>query len=584
MSGLEFHQIGVRFGRTATGRCEALRDFTLHCPPGTISGLVGPNGAGKSTALAAAAGLLAPTAGRISVGGVPVDPAVAPTATGYLPQQSSFPRVLRVAEVLELALAARGAAAAVRRQVLAVTGLEAHLDRPVAELSGGWLRRLGLASALVTSGQSLLLLDEPFVGLDPDTLDRLVVHLRERAEDGAAVLVASHDFEVLDLLQPRVAVLDEGVLVGTVPEATGCRAVYRRYLSREPPAENATTTPRVATASASEPASVPAPEPAAAAEPVPEGSKRRHPVLLIARREVTLLRRGRTAWAAFGLLAAIAWLPALLVPLRAGAMGLAAFEETTLLTLALGGVVLPLLALLAGADLLAGEIEDGSLAPVLTLPVSRTACFLGKAVARAGLLGLVYLVSFVSAGVAVAVLQGADSWRDYAAVAVSGLFLCLACGGIGALLGAAGRGRLRAFSAALVTWLVLVVALDTLLLALVVAQAPAAPAEVGVHGHDELVAPAAPPFHDPHAHGDHRPETAAVTAGSPLIWLMLLDPVDVYRLTALSAAPSLRARLALALPSGGLSGRWLPLMAGWWVWWVVPPLLALWRFRRVGLK
>jgi len=407
------------------------------------------------------------------------------------------------------------------------------------------------------------------------------------------VLVASHDFEVLDLLQPRVAVLDEGVLVGTVKAAAGCRAVYRSHLSREAPVEDVEATPRMATAGAPEPA---APEPATAAdpepatapepaapEPDPEGRKRRHPVLLVAGREVTLLRRGRTARVAFGLLAAVAWLPALLVPLRAGAAGIAAFGETTLLTLALGGVVLPLLALLAGADLLAGEIEDGSLAPVLTLPVSRAACFTGKALARAGLLGSVYLVSFVSAGVTVAVLRGADGWRDYAAVAASGLFLCLACGGIGALLGAAGRGRLRAFGAALVTWLVLVVALDTLLLALVVAQAPAPPAEVGVHGHGELVAPATPPLHDPHAHGDHRPETATAT-GTPLTWLMLLDPVDVYRLTALSAAPSLRARLALAVPGGGLPGRWLPLITGWWVWWVVPPLLALWRFRRVGLK
>lgn len=580
---LEFRDLCFSFA----GR-PALRHLDLRCPAGTVTGLVGPNGAGKSTALAVAAGLLVPGSGRVDFGGAAVTPGSAvssPAGTGYLPQRSAFPPMLRVGEVLRLALAARGSGATVGERVLQVTGLEPWLDRPVGELSGGWVRRLGLASALVTPA-ALLLLDEPFVGLDPDTVDRLLEHLRARAAGGGTVLVASHDFEVMDQLQPRVAVLDEGVLRGPVETAASSRAFYRERLARPDVSVALEAHSRAApTAHSSTDLDVEKPDEVPSAEEPAEKTRRgRHPALLIARREAALLYRGRAGRVAFGLLGAVAWLPVLLVPLRAGAVGIGGFHDTTLLTLALGGVVLPLLSLVAGADLLAGEIEDGSLATVLTLPISRAACFTGKAMARVGLLGSVYLISFAGAGLAMAAMRGADGWRDYAAVAAFGLLLCLASGGIGTVLGAAGRGRLRAFGAALFTWLLLVVALDALLLALVVVQAPAGPQEVGVHGHDELqVRTRSEPHASEHAHGDHRSEPALTAAVSPLTWLMLVNPVDLYRLSALATAPSLRARLALALPGGGPLSRFWPLAAGWLAWLAVPPLLALWRFRRAGL-
>lgn len=114
------------------------------------------------------------------------------------------------------------------------------------------MRRLGLLSALLGS-PSLLLLDEPFVGLDPETHDRLFNHLQERLESGATIVMASHEFEVLDPFGPTVAVLDEGRLrltatvspesagenaaENTEPEGdshTSSRAVYRRALGAEP--------------------------------------------------------------------------------------------------------------------------------------------------------------------------------------------------------------------------------------------------------------------------------------------------------------------------------------------------------------
>lgn len=317
--------------------------------------------------------------------------------------------------------------------------------------------------------------------------------------------------------------------------------------------------------------------------------------LLMAHREALILLRGRASWATLLALGAVAWLPVLLVPLRAGRLGVAAFDQVTPLMLALGGLVLPLVSLLIGTDVLAGEIEDSTLKQVVTLPISRDACLLGKALARAGLFGATYLLTFTSAGVMVALVQGREGVTDFAAVTLSGLLLCLVCGGIGAWLGVVGRGRVRAYGAALVTWLLLAIALDAMLLAVVIARAPAAPESIGRHGHDELTVPAArAPSHqrapsansasntdaDPHARagGD-----VAALPTAPFPWLLLLDPIDLYRLSALTAGPGLGARLHLGLPDEGRRTRMLPLIVGWLLWLVVPAILAIHRLRRAPL-
>lgn len=230
--GLCFVGAGRRFGEQ-----RALYDFDLECPAGALTCLVGPNGAGKSTALALGAGLLASTSGRIQFDSRAVDPETPPASTGYLPQQSAFHPSLLVSEVVEFTVAARGATASDLRLTLGVTGVDQVMERFVGELSGGWVRRLGLLSALVGAPR-LLLLDEPFVGLDPETHDRLLAHLAARLESGATLVAASHDFEVLDPFRPRVAVLDEGELQSMVDlpaDGTGSsRSVYRRALGVEP--------------------------------------------------------------------------------------------------------------------------------------------------------------------------------------------------------------------------------------------------------------------------------------------------------------------------------------------------------------
>ncbi len=205
--GLGFDRVTRSFGPIA-----ALEAFDLDCPAGAMTGLLGPNGAGKSTALALAAGLLPPSSGGVAIDGRPVRVATAPESLGYLPQRSAFHRLLRARDILELSVALRGCDEEQRRQALFVTGLDDVLDRPAGQLSGGSQRRLGLLTALVGSPR-VLLLDEPFAGLDPQTLDRLVAHLRDRLASNAVVVIASHEFEILDQFGARLAILNEGRLL-----------------------------------------------------------------------------------------------------------------------------------------------------------------------------------------------------------------------------------------------------------------------------------------------------------------------------------------------------------------------------------
>ncbi len=213
---------------------DALQEFSAACTPASVSCMMGPNGAGKSTALALAAGLADSDSGHIRFRDEPVSSATPPGALGYLPQASAFPGVLTVAEVLDFAFALRGTAVRDRDAVIQMAALGEVLTQATGTLSSGWGRRLGLAVALAPP-TDLLLLDEPFVGLDLETLDRVAGYIEERCREGATVLLASHDYETVDRLDPRLMVLGDGRLLGEIaPGGPGARAGYRRIVG--PPA------------------------------------------------------------------------------------------------------------------------------------------------------------------------------------------------------------------------------------------------------------------------------------------------------------------------------------------------------------
>jgi ABC-2 type transport system ATP-binding protein len=150
----------------------ALRDVTLDVAPGALTALVGPDGAGKTTLLRMAAGLLAPSAGTLSVLGV--DVAARPQAVqdriGYMPQRFGLYEDLSVQENMDLYADLHGVPMDVRRdrfaRLLHMTDLARFTARPAGKLSGGMKQKLGLACTLVRLPE-LLLLDEPTVGVDP---------------------------------------------------------------------------------------------------------------------------------------------------------------------------------------------------------------------------------------------------------------------------------------------------------------------------------------------------------------------------------------------------------------------------------
>jgi ABC-type transport system involved in multi-copper enzyme maturation permease subunit len=297
-------------------------------------------------------------------------------------------------------------------------------------------------------------------------------------------------------------------------------------------------------------------------------------VSLVARREATLLRRSRAGRVAALLIFAVAWLPPILVSLREGRLGLASFAELTPLALAISGVVVPLLALLAGCGLFAGEIEDGTLVPVVCLPVARSVCYLGKLLGIGLVLGTVSALAFGSVAAAVLAVRGPDGGRDYITVSIAGMLLGTSSLLIGAVLGARGQGRVRAYGAALVTWLVLVFALDAILLAAVLATAPPAPESVGHHGHDELSSPVSP------ARGLEPERGPTVSIGAA--W-MAVDPVSLFRWSGLAFGPRLGARFRLAPGSSAGGGAAAVIGLGWLFWIVAPGVVGWRRFRRVSL-
>jgi ABC-2 type transport system ATP-binding protein len=209
--------------------------------------MMGPNGAGKSTALALAAGLADSDSGGIRFDGRLVSARTPPAALGYLPQASAFPGALTVAEVLDFALGLRGTSAQDREAVMQATALGEVMSAATRTLSSCWARRLGLAVALAPP-TDLLLLDEPFVGLDLETLDRIAGYLQERRRQGATILLASHDYETVDRLAPRIMVLSEGRLLGVGdPGAAGARAVYHQIVAPASAARSATEGERALT-------------------------------------------------------------------------------------------------------------------------------------------------------------------------------------------------------------------------------------------------------------------------------------------------------------------------------------------------
>ena len=190
-----------------------VQDVGLEVQAGEVVGLLGPNGAGKTTVFRMLAGLLAPDRGTVFLGehdvtALPLH-ARARRGLGYLPQQPTVFQGLSVRANVELVLEARGRPRALADSLLAEAGLE-HLARAAAEsLSGGERRRLEIARCLAGEHR-VLLLDEPFAGVDPVAVQDLQARVGALAQRGLGILVTDHAVrEAMGVCQ-RVLVIDGG--------------------------------------------------------------------------------------------------------------------------------------------------------------------------------------------------------------------------------------------------------------------------------------------------------------------------------------------------------------------------------------
>jgi ABC-2 type transport system ATP-binding protein len=224
---LELIDLQRRFGDV-----RALDGLTFTVPAGRLFGFLGPNGAGKTTAMRAVFGVTALDGGEVRWRGASIGPAQR-QRFGYMPEERGLYPDMGVLEQLTYfgrlhGLAAADAAAAARRWAERL-GLEEYGDSHVEALSLGNQQRVQLAAALVHDPE-LLVLDEPFSGLDPVGVDAMSAVLRERAAAGVTVLFSSHQLDLVEHLCEAVAIVHRGRLVaeGSV-EALG--SVHGRRLA-----------------------------------------------------------------------------------------------------------------------------------------------------------------------------------------------------------------------------------------------------------------------------------------------------------------------------------------------------------------
>nr|MBO2501850.1 ABC transporter ATP-binding protein [Thermoanaerobacterales bacterium] len=204
--------------RKAYGERVAVADVGFAVAPGETYGLLGPNGAGKTTTISMVCGLLRRDAGEVTVAGRPMSPEAtdAKAAIGLVPQDVALYEDLSAEENLRFfgrlqGLSGRELAARVA-EVLEVVGLADRAGDRVGEYSGGMKRRANIAAGLLHRPR-LLVLDEPTVGVDPQSRNAILESVEALAGEGMSVLYTTHYMEEAERLCDRIGIIDEGRLI-----------------------------------------------------------------------------------------------------------------------------------------------------------------------------------------------------------------------------------------------------------------------------------------------------------------------------------------------------------------------------------
>ena len=218
--------VGIDGVSRAFGDVKAVDGLSLSLAPGEIVGFLGTNGAGKTTTIKMITGLLRPDAGKVSVfGGDPSDPTVR-ARIGYMPEVATYYPYLNARELLSFYGGICGLDAKTVRErtdeLLDAVGLADAAKRPLKTYSKGMLQRAGIAQALLND-PDLLVLDEPFTGLDPLARIHFRELLRNLKERGKTIFFSSHELGETELLCDRVAIMKKGhcVYQGPVKDLAG---------------------------------------------------------------------------------------------------------------------------------------------------------------------------------------------------------------------------------------------------------------------------------------------------------------------------------------------------------------------------
>ncbi|MCW0214533.1 MAG: ATP-binding cassette domain-containing protein [Pseudonocardia sp.] len=215
--GLELTGLGKRFGTRV-----ALDDVSFTVRPGELFGFVGSNGAGKTTTMRIVLGVLSADAGEVRWDGAPIDADVR-RRIGYMPEERGLYPKMKVRDQLEYLARLHGIGAPEARRAVETwterLGVAERLGDEVQKLSLGNQQRVQLCAALVHDPQ-VLVLDEPFSGLDPSAVEVMSGVLRDAADKGVPVVFSSHQLDLVERLCDRVGIISAGrmVAVGTVEE------------------------------------------------------------------------------------------------------------------------------------------------------------------------------------------------------------------------------------------------------------------------------------------------------------------------------------------------------------------------------
>ena len=214
------------------GEKKAVSDLTLHIAPGDICGFIGHNGAGKTTTLKACCGILPFDEGEITVCGhsIRTDPIACKQVLSYVPDNPDLYEFLTGFQYLNFAADIYGVSKADRTDRIQEfgekLGMTDDLTLPISDCSHGMKQKIALMAALIHQPR-LILLDEPFVGLDPIATHQLKTLMHEHCQRGGAIFFSTHVLEVAQNLCNKVAIIKNGALVasGTMEEVRGSQSL-----------------------------------------------------------------------------------------------------------------------------------------------------------------------------------------------------------------------------------------------------------------------------------------------------------------------------------------------------------------------